>query len=119
MNNNLSTEENRAEKIKICHRSHGTKEGQVLSVSEGDTGQLHLRPDIMDWTKPGKVNLPPNMVFAWGMCTSNQLGQADDEYLWEPALMNGKQLETRSGVMVAAGGQHTLLLATYRCDKNL
>ena len=50
-------------------------------------------------------------IFARGMGNSNQLGQADDEDLWEPALMTGKQLESRSGVMVAAGGQHTLLLA--------
>ena len=53
-------------------------------------------------------------IFVWGMGTSNQLGQADDEDKWEPTLMTGKQLESRSGVMVAAGGQHTLLLAADR-----
>ena len=53
-------------------------------------------------------------IFAWGMGTNNHLGQADNEDLWEPALMTGKQLESRSGVMAAAGGQHTLLLAADR-----
>ena len=51
----------------VCHRSHGTVEGQVLSVGEGDTGQLGLGPDVMDRTKPGKVaDVPPNVVQVCG-----------------------------------------------------
>ena len=35
-------------------------------------------------------------VYAWGMGTSNQLGQTDeDEDFWEPVQMTGKQLDAR------------------------
>ena len=34
-------------------------------------------------------------IYAWGMGTSNQLGQADDDDFWEPVQMTGKQLEAR------------------------
>lgn len=50
-------------------------------------------------------------LFGWGMGTSRQLAQKEDDDLWAPELMEGKQLETRSAVMVSAGGQHTIILA--------
>ena len=36
--------------------------GCVLTLGEGDTGQLGLGPDVMERAKPGKVNLPENTV---------------------------------------------------------
>ena len=35
-------------------------------------------------------------VYAWGMGSSQQLGQRDDDDLWTPEIITGKQLETRS-----------------------
>ncbi|XP_013410879.1 regulator of chromosome condensation [Lingula anatina] len=50
-------------------------------------------------------------IFSWGMGTSKQLGAGDEEEdLWEPTQMQGKQLEDRSALMVSAGGQHTVVL---------
>ena len=48
--------------VAVVHRSHLSKEGQVLCLGEGDTGQLGLGPDIMDRTKPAKVDMPPNVI---------------------------------------------------------
>lgn len=47
---------------KVSHRSHSNERGCVLSVGEGDTGQLGLGPDIMEKAKPGKVTLPDDVV---------------------------------------------------------
>lgn len=49
--------------------------------------------------------------FGWGMCTNDQLGHGEDDDAWEPALMKGKQLESRHVVAISGGGQHTVLLA--------
>lgn len=48
-----------------------TTSGQILTLGEGDVGQLGLGPDILDRTKPAKVNLDPHftIVRAGGMRT--------------------------------------------------
>lgn len=45
------------------------------------------------------------------MGTNNQLGQGDEDDQLVPAKIGGKQLAERKVVAVAAGGQHTMLLA--------
>ena len=40
---------------------HLTTVGCVLTLGEGDTGQLGLGPDVLERAKPAKVNVP-NMV---------------------------------------------------------
>ena len=110
MNNNmnLSTEENRAKKIKICHRLHGTKEGQVPRVGEGDTGQLSLCPDVLERNKPEKVDLPPStvQVCAGGM-HSVCLTSEGKVFTWgcndEGALGRGRGREDVAGGSRAAG----------------
>jgi alpha-tubulin suppressor-like RCC1 family protein len=49
--------------------------------------------------------------FSWGMGSNGQLGQSDEEDLWEPGTMLGKQLEQRKVMAVSGGGQHTVLIA--------
>ena len=47
-----------------------TVEGCVLALGEGDTGQLGLGPDILERTKPAKVNVPDMVqICAGGMHT--------------------------------------------------
>ena len=38
---------------------------------------------------------PTGAVYGWGMGTSKQLAQREEDDLWEPEVMEGKQLETR------------------------
>ncbi len=55
----------------MTHASHRKVRGQVLTLGEGDTGQLGLGADILDRTKPAQVNISPNavQVYAGGMHT--------------------------------------------------
>eukprot|EP00058_Branchiostoma_floridae_P007212 XP_002592700.1 hypothetical protein BRAFLDRAFT_118398 [Branchiostoma floridae] len=50
-------------------------------------------------------------AYSWGMGTNLQLGLSDDDDVWVPTKMSGKQLETRDVVLVSGGGQHTVMLA--------
>ena len=52
--------------------SHAKIPGCVLTMGEGDTGQLGLGPDVMERVKPAKVDLPKDnvvQVYAGGMHT--------------------------------------------------
>ena len=49
-------------------------------------------------------------AYAWGMGTNLQLGTGEEDDEWSPVEMTGKQLENRIVLMVASGGQHTILL---------
>ncbi|KAI0232390.1 Regulator of chromosome condensation [Lamellibrachia satsuma] len=53
-------------------------------------------------------------IYAWGMGSTRQLGQTEEDDIYEPQLVAGKHLEQRKGLMVSAGGQHTVILATDR-----
>ncbi|CAL4061856.1 unnamed protein product, partial [Meganyctiphanes norvegica] len=50
-------------------------------------------------------------AYGFGMGTNNQLSQGDEEDQMIPVKLTGKQLQERNVVSVAAGGQHTVLLA--------
>lgn len=49
-------------------------------------------------------------AFAWGMGTNYQLGTGEEDDVWSPVEMTGKQLENRTVLAVSSGGQHTVLL---------
>ncbi|XP_017883700.1 regulator of chromosome condensation-like [Ceratina calcarata] len=48
------------------------------------------------------------------MGTNGQLGTGGEDDVEEPILVKGKQLEGKTIVRVAGGGQHTLALATIK-----
>ena len=48
--------------VVVEHDSYGKVEGLTFTLGEGDTGQLGLGPDIMERKKPGKVDLPQEIV---------------------------------------------------------
>ncbi|XP_043916155.1 regulator of chromosome condensation [Protopterus annectens] len=49
-------------------------------------------------------------IFSWGMGTNYQLGTGEEDDVWTPVEMTGKQLENRTVISVSSGGQHTVLL---------
>jgi regulator of chromosome condensation len=52
------------------------------------------------------------VAYGWGMGSTKQLGQGDDEDdIYEPTIIGGKQLENKFTLMTSAGGQHTIILA--------
>jgi len=69
----------------------------VVAVGAGGTASFAIQAD--------------GSVFSWGMGTTSQLGHETDDDAWTPGKMLGKQLQERNAMMVAGGGQHTVLLA--------
>ncbi|PKU27712.1 regulator of chromosome condensation [Limosa lapponica baueri] len=113
-------------KIKVCHSSHRTQPGLVLTLGQGDVGQLGLGEDVMERKKPALVTLPEMMVQveAGGMhtvCLSQTgkiytFGCNDEGALGRDTSAEGS--ETTPGVVelqekvvqVSAGDSHTAAL---------
>lgn len=50
-------------------------------------------------------------VYSWGFGISSQLGQGDEEQIETPTVVKSKQLAPFQTMAIAAGGQHSILLA--------
>merc|ERR1712227_685198 len=48
--------------------------------------------------------------FSWGMGTNGQLGTGEEEDVFIPTLMEGKELKDKKVLTVSSGGQHTVLI---------
>ncbi|KAF6200519.1 hypothetical protein GE061_004962 [Apolygus lucorum] len=118
---------------KISGGEHHTlclnSEGEVYVLGRKEYGRLGLGQDSEDATVPTKVEVCPGKkvvgiscgsftsfalvedgsLYSWGM-GSVMLGVGDEEDLWKPTLIKGKQLENRKIVQVESGGQHTVVL---------
>ncbi|KAJ2400800.1 hypothetical protein GGI10_006164, partial [Coemansia sp. RSA 2530] len=50
-------------------------------------------------------------AFAWGYGEMLQLGNAEEEDVAEPLLLEGQKIDGKRVLKVAAGGQHSVVLA--------
>ncbi|GAB6026272.1 Regulator of chromosome condensation [Chamberlinius hualienensis] len=109
-----------------------TDEGEVYAIGRNHYGRLGLGANAEDVVVPtllpafkaepcASVSCGVSSsfavtrsgdVYAWGLGNSGQLGQGNEEDVWEPAKMSGKQLTNRKVLAVSAGGQHAVLLVT-------
>ncbi|XP_026150239.1 regulator of chromosome condensation [Mastacembelus armatus] len=113
-------------KVKVSHRSHCNEAGQVLTLGQGDVGQLGLGEDIIERKKPALVSLPEKIVqvVAGGMhtvCLSDTghvytFGCNDEGALGRDTAEEGSEtvpgkvtLEEKV-VQVSAGDSHTAAL---------
>lgn len=48
----------------VSHRSHSTEPGLVLTLGQGDVGQLGLGENVMERKKPALVPIPEDIVQA-------------------------------------------------------
>lgn len=112
------------------HHTLVSDKGTVYSMGSKNYGRLGLgkidtepdRPteissvkDIVEVACGGSCSFGVSKkgeVFSWGMGSTLQLGQADDEDYWEPTRITGKNLEGRKVIGVSCGGQHTAILVT-------
>nr|XP_033812255.1 regulator of chromosome condensation isoform X2 [Geotrypetes seraphini]XP_033812256.1 regulator of chromosome condensation isoform X2 [Geotrypetes seraphini]XP_033812259.1 regulator of chromosome condensation isoform X2 [Geotrypetes seraphini]XP_033812260.1 regulator of chromosome condensation isoform X2 [Geotrypetes seraphini]XP_033812261.1 regulator of chromosome condensation isoform X2 [Geotrypetes seraphini] len=103
-------------------------EGKAYSLGRAEYGRLGLGQGAEEKSKPTLIPGLPSVasvacgasvsyavskdgrVYAWGMGTNYQLGNGEEEDLWSPVEMSGKQLENRVVLSVSSGGQHTVLL---------
>jgi len=120
---------------KIASGQHHTialdNDGQIYSLGRKEYGRLgHGEDGLEDKSAPTLVKSISSKVctdiscgvstsfavadsgeiYGWGMGTTRQLAQKEEDDLFEPTEMTGKNLENRKGLMVSAGGQHTVLL---------
>ncbi|XP_010866354.1 regulator of chromosome condensation [Esox lucius] len=103
-------------------------DGKVYSLGRAEYGRLGLGQGAEEKSEPTPVEgldgaqavacgasvsyaiTKKGSVYAWGMGTNLQLGTGEEDDEWSPVKMMGKQLEKRIVLMVASGGQHTVLL---------
>ncbi|KAL0984614.1 hypothetical protein UPYG_G00144160 [Umbra pygmaea] len=103
-------------------------DGKVYSLGRAEYGRLGLGQGAEEKSMPTKVEglgeahavacgasvsyavTKQGAVYAWGMGTNLQLGTGEEDDEWSPVKMTGKQLDNCVVLMVASGGQHTVLL---------
>ncbi|XP_069080213.1 regulator of chromosome condensation isoform X3 [Pleurodeles waltl] len=103
-------------------------EGRAYSLGRAEYGRLGLGEGAEEKNEPTLISGLPSVslvacgasvsyavtkdgrVFSWGMGTNYQLGTGEEEDVWSPIEMMGKQLENRVVLSVSSGGQHTVLL---------
>ncbi|XP_054026823.1 regulator of chromosome condensation [Dryobates pubescens] len=107
-------------------------EGRAYSLGRAEYGRLGLGAGAQERSSPTAIAELPSVAsvacgasvgyavstdgraFAWGMGTNYQLGTGEEEDVWSPVEMTGKQLENRWVLAVSSGGQHTVLLVRDR-----
>ncbi|NWY95659.1 RCC1 protein, partial [Loxia curvirostra] len=105
-------------------------EGKAYSLGRAEYGRLGLGAGAEEKSTPTVIPELPSIVsvacgasvgyavssdgrvFAWGMGTNYQLGTGEEDDVWSPVEMTGKQLENRRVLAVSSGGQHTVLLVS-------
>ncbi|KAG8588597.1 hypothetical protein GDO81_006033 [Engystomops pustulosus] len=108
-------------------------EGNAYSLGRAEYGRLGLGENAEEKNEPTPIPDLPKVssvacgasvsyavtrdgrVFSWGMGTNQQLGTGEEDDVWSPYEMTGKQLENREVLSVSSGGQHTVLLVKERC----
>ncbi|XP_063300521.1 regulator of chromosome condensation [Pelobates fuscus] len=107
-------------------------DGKAYSLGRSEYGRLGLGEQAEEKSEPTVIPDLPKIasvacgasvsyavtrdgnVFSWGMGTNQQLGTGEEEDVWSPCEMTGKQLENREVLSVSSGGQHTVLLVKNR-----
>ncbi|NXD98754.1 RCC1 protein, partial [Chaetorhynchus papuensis] len=107
-------------------------EGKAYSLGRAEYGRLGLGTGAEEKSTPTVIPELPSITsvacgasvgyavstdgraFAWGMGTNYQLGTGEEDDVWSPVEMTGKQLENRRVLAVSSGGQHTVLLVSDR-----
>ncbi|XP_060266616.1 regulator of chromosome condensation isoform X9 [Ovis aries] len=114
----------KSKKVKVSHRSHGTEPGMVLTLGQGDVGQLGLGENVMERKKPALVSIPEDIVQAeaGGMHTVclSKSGQDNNGVigLLEPMKksMVPVQVQLSMPVMKVASGNDHLVMLTVDGD---
>ncbi|XP_053310426.1 regulator of chromosome condensation isoform X2 [Spea bombifrons] len=106
--------------------------GKAYSLGRAEYGRLGLGEKAEEKSEPTEIPDLPKIasvacgasvsyavsqdghVFSWGMGTNQQLGTGEEDDVWSPYEMTGKQLEGKEVLSVSSGGQHTVLLVRKR-----
>uniref|UniRef100_G1TPV2 RCC1-like domain-containing protein n=1 Tax=Oryctolagus cuniculus TaxID=9986 RepID=G1TPV2_RABIT len=111
----------KSKKVKVSHRSHSTEPGLVLTLGQGDVGQLGLGENVMERKKPALVPIPEGVVQAeaGGMHTVclSKSGQDNNGMigLLEPMKKSLVPVQVQLDVpvvKVASANDHLVMLTT-------
>ncbi|XP_011935248.1 PREDICTED: regulator of chromosome condensation isoform X4 [Cercocebus atys] len=110
----------------VSHRSHSTEPGLVLTLGQGDVGQLGLGENVMERKKPALVSIPEDVVqaeaggmhtvclsksgqvYSFGCNDEGALGR--DTSVEGSEMIPGKVELQEKVVQVSAGDSHTAAL---------
>uniref|UniRef100_A0A2K6RYX6 Regulator of chromosome condensation n=1 Tax=Saimiri boliviensis boliviensis TaxID=39432 RepID=A0A2K6RYX6_SAIBB len=109
----------------VSHRSHSTEPGLVLTLGQGDVGQLGLGENVMERKKPALVSIPEDVaggmhtvigqvkrgvayVYSFGCNDEGALGR--DTSVEGSETVPGKVELQEKVVQVSAGDSHTAAL---------
>ncbi|XP_011761404.2 regulator of chromosome condensation isoform X2 [Macaca nemestrina] len=116
----------KSKKVKVSHRSHSTEPGLVLTLGQGDVGQLGLGENVMERKKPALVSIPEDVVqaeaggmhtvclsksgqvYSFGCNDEGALGR--DTSVEGSEMIPGKVELQEKVVQVSAGDSHTAAL---------
>jgi len=111
------------------------KDGSVLALGRSEYGRLGLGEGTSDASKATVVNgvagctevacgtavsyavTKEGKLYSWGMGTNGQLGTGEEDDVWEPYLVASKQIKDRIVIAVSSGGQHTVMIAKDKVEK--
>uniref|UniRef100_A0A2K6DS06 Regulator of chromosome condensation n=1 Tax=Macaca nemestrina TaxID=9545 RepID=A0A2K6DS06_MACNE len=115
-----------ARSCQVSHRSHSTEPGLVLTLGQGDVGQLGLGENVMERKKPALVSIPEDVVqaeaggmhtvclsksgqvYSFGCNDEGALGR--DTSVKGSEMIPGKVELQEKVVQVSAGDSHTAAL---------
>ncbi|XP_073936908.1 regulator of chromosome condensation isoform X2 [Castor canadensis] len=113
-------------KVKVSHRSHNTEPGLVLTLGQGDVGQLGLGENVMERKKPALVPIleavvqaeaggmhtvclsKSGQVYSFGCNDEGALGR--DTSVEGSEMVPGKVELQEKVIQVSAGDSHTAAL---------
>jgi len=105
------------------------QEGDVYALGRQEYGRLGLGEGGEDATVPTQLSNLAKCIevacgtavsyaitdegdcLAWGMGTNGQLGTGEEDDVYEPTKMVGKQLQGKKVLVISSGGQHTVMIA--------
>jgi len=111
------------------------KDGRVLALGRSEYGRLGLGEGTSDASRATVVNgvigctevacgtavsyavTEEGKLYSWGMGTNGQLGTGEEDDVWEPYLVTSKQIKDRIVIAVSSGGQHTVMIAKDKVEK--
>ncbi|KAJ1942220.1 hypothetical protein GGF37_003208, partial [Kickxella alabastrina] len=102
------------EGMQINANSQATEDASAHKKAINLPTQIESIPSIVDFTCGSNHNIAVSQdgkAYTWGFGEMLQLGNGEEEDIAEPTLLRGQKIDGKVVSKVAAGGQHSVVLA--------
>ncbi|KAJ1889778.1 hypothetical protein LPJ66_007851 [Kickxella alabastrina] len=102
------------ESMQINANSQATEDASAHKKAINLPTQIESIPSIVDFTCGSNHNIAVSQdgkAYTWGFGEMLQLGNGEEEDIAEPTLLRGQKIDGKVVSKVAAGGQHSVVLA--------